>query len=98
MEGLRPLLISIMTNTDIRRANVKTLKTYAAELGVDVDGMTRAEMVDALLKPEKIEPEPVEDSPKVDLVKMVNEDGHEADVHPDMVEDFELNGGYRVRV
>lgn len=29
------------------------------------------------------------------LVKMIRDDGHEADVHPEMVEDYKT-GGYRV--
>ena len=31
---------------------------------------------------------------KTDLIKMVRDDGHEADVHPEMVEDYKA-GGYK---
>lgn len=82
-----------MTNTEIRKANVKTLRAYAKKHGVDVDGMTRADIVDALLgHGKKNESKPVN---TVKLVVMVSPNGIKANVHPDMVEEYRLNGGFK---
>lgn len=84
-----------MTNTEIRRANVATLRKEAKSSNINIDGMTRSDLVEALLAPEK---QIKEEKPAVTvkLVKMVNADGFEANVHPDMVEDYNVNGGYKI--
>lgn len=94
--------ITIMTNTEIRRANVATLRKEAKSRGIDTNGMNRSMLVDALLDmPITVEdenpelPEEIQDSPikTVKLVPMVSPSGLEANVHPDMVEDYKI-GGY----
>ena len=81
-----PRPIYIMTNTEIRKANIKILQIYAKELGINYKGLTRAKLVEALLDHKE--------KPVNGLILMVREDGKTADVHPGMVEEYRINGGY----
>lgn len=81
-----------MNKTEIKRSTVAKLKEYAKEKGVDVDGMTRAQMIETIL--DEREEEQTDSRKKPNLVRMVNEDGKFADVAPSMVTDY-AKGGYR---